>query len=195
MSRKISVRTAKITAKFQPKTKGELYGTHKKYRLSAGDNLYSVFLLYSGSFNHGNNFSGPGYNGLTFVQGNLLTENTALYVVGFVDNIGAGFLQNVLNDLFTAAVGFTVNQQNNILCTVGIQFLTETSYFVSRIGVAQSQSQNNQSFLVSRICRGNIVYQTSLSFTDSIGKGNQFAFLGIIHNTHFNGEIPPFMIK
>ena len=191
MSRKISVRNAKITAKFQPKTKGELYGTHKKYRLSAGDNLYSVFLLYSGSFNHGNNFSGPAYNGLAFVKRDLLSENTTLYIIGLVDNIGAGFLQNVLNDLLATAVCFAVYQQNDILCTVGIQFFAETSYFVGRIGVAQRQSQNNKSFLVCRICRGNIVNQTAECFTDSVGKGNQFTFLGIVHNTHFHGEIPP----
>ena len=55
-------------------------------------------LLSSGTFHLRNDGTCPIYNLLPFLKRDLLAENTTFYVVGAIDHIGAGFLENVLDD-------------------------------------------------------------------------------------------------
>ena len=106
----------------------------------------------------------PVNDSLTFFEGDLLAENTALYVVGVIDDVGAGGAENLLNLLFSVGILFAVNAESYVSRAVGIQLGAETSYLVVGFS-AKSQADQNQSFLVSRICRRNVVCKTSACLT------------------------------
>ena len=164
----------------------DLYG--REVPMSTRREHGRIVSIVSGSFDLRADRARPFNDFLPFLKRDLLAENTAFYVVGTINDICACFFQNVFDDLLTAAAVFTVYKQNYILRTVRIQLLAEPSDFIRRITGAKGQCENHKPFLICRICRRNIVDETSECFADRGSVGDELSFFGGIHNTHFHNN-------
>jgi len=122
---------------------------------------------------------------LTFFESDLLAEYAALYVISIVNYIGACGAENFLDLFFAFGIGFAVDEKSYVLSTVGIKFAAETSYFIGGFAV-EGYTDQYESFLVSGICRGNVVCETAACLTDSFCISDELTLLGRVHYSHFH---------